>query len=356
LRAFILATAAVPFLSACATVTNPCADALALLQQAADGREVAAMAEDCRKAGGEAYGLSLRAAGLFFAGDAAGAEADANRALELDPGNAFTLYFRGLAREQLIDLEGAAQDFAAAAEAGLDPAYRLKARGRSMFLADDFEGAFADFDAHVRAYPDDAEGLQLRGVTLVVMEKYAAAAGDLNRAIARAPYYLGPVSARAFLRYMTGDYAGAVPDFRTYLDKTPEGVRLGFLYFALLRSGVSESAAQAELAMRARTMDRSRYSGVIASLFLGETDGESFLQTMLRTGLHKSFENETEAYFYLGMKALFAGDRARAQLWFERTLATGVLRYDEIRAARKELKALGVEVGPRLPFPPRRAS
>jgi lipoprotein NlpI len=343
-------------LSACTTLDYaPCVEGARLLSASASVEDVLEAADDCRSlAGEEAYGLSLRAAVHVRMGDFEQAVADADAALALKPGDAFTLYFRGLAEEQRARTDAAAADFRAAAENGLDAAYALKARGRAKFLTDDILGAFADFDAHVSAHPDDEEGYQLRAVTLIVMERYQAALLDLNTAAALDPEYLGPRSSRAFLLYMMGNYEASVADFRWVLDRKKEGVRTAFYYFAMLRAGVDPDEAMAELKRRTAVLDISRYHGVLPALFTGDIDSEGLVQNVLRTGIHKPFENEAEAYFYPGMKALLAGDKQTARRWFEKVIATGVIRYDEIRASRKELRAMGVEVPPRLPFPPPR--
>jgi hypothetical protein len=64
----------------------------------------------------------------------------------------------------------------------------------------------------------------------------------------------------------------------------------------------------------------------------------------IKTGIHKPRENESEGFFYAGMAELFRGNQAAAKVWFEKTLATGVIRFDEIRGARKELRAMGMKI------------
>ncbi len=345
----VSACLAAVWLGGCATTVTyePCAEARRLFEARAEASEVIRVADQCIEyGGGRALALSLRAAAKTVARDFEGAVADADEALALEPGVGFTLYYRGVANEALQRLDAARADFEAAAAAGLDARTALKAAGRAKVLSNDFPGAFADFDRLVALDPDDAEAYQLRGVSLVVMERYAAAQVDFSRAIALDPAYMAPVAARGFVRYWTGDYSAAVADFRAALDARPEGLKTAFLYFALIRSGVPVAQARAELADRGAEIDRTRYPGIFPALFLGEVSAEGMIAVAMRTGTHKPHENACEAYFYAGMERLLAGDREAARVWFEKSLATGVIRFDEVRGSRKELKALGVDVGP----------
>jgi lipoprotein NlpI len=133
-----------------------------------------------------------------------------------------------------------------------------------------------------------------------------------------------------------------VPDFKKALSAKPEGLKAAFLYLAMRRAG--DPDAEVELVRQAATLDATSNPGVFPALFLGRVGIEEMVDIAVGTGIHKPRENESEGFFYAGMAELFAGRTQDAEMWFRRVLATGVVRFDEVRGARKELRAMGIFV------------
>ena len=332
-------------LPACAgpVYVNPCYGAGLLLPTEATGPEIVAAADACIADGGERkQGLVIRAAGHLRDADTAAAIADTDAAIGIDPAYADAYYYRGLAHEEVGAIDAARRDFDRAVELGLAPVFALRARGRTRFLEDDFAGAYDDFDALIAAAPEDQEAYRLRGAAAHVLERWAEAEADFDKAIALKDDDLKAYSGRAYVKYFTGRFAEAAADFKIALKDKPEGLKAAFLYLAMRRAGDDEAAA--ELARQAETLDWTRNPGVFAALFLGHVGIEEMVDISKRTGIHKPRENECEGYYYAGMAELLAGNRAAAEAWFRRVLATGVVRFDEVRGARMELRAMGIAV------------
>lgn len=332
-------------LSACAgpVYVNPCYGAGLLLATDASGPEIVAAADQCIADGGERkQGLVIRAAGHLRDADTVAAVADTDAAIGLDPAYADAYYYRGLAHEEAGALDAALHDFDKATTLGLAPAFALRARGRTRFLEGDFAGAYDDFDALIADAPEDQEAYRLRGATAHVLERWAQAEADFDRAIALKGDDAKAYSGRAYVKYFTGRYAEAAEDFKIALAPKPEGLKAAFLYLAMRRAG--DPDAEAELARQAETLDASRNPGVFPALFLGRVGIEEMVEISKKTGIHKPRENECEGYFYAGMAELFAGHKAEAEMWFRRVMATGVVRFDEVRGARMELRAMGISV------------
>lgn len=333
-------------LAACVTApdyVNPCYGAGLLIPTEASGTEIVAAADDCIAKGGERkQGLVIRSAGHLRAQDFGRAVADADAAIALDPAYPDAWYYRGYAHEEAGDVEAAKRDFDKAIELGLDPGAAFRARGRLKFLNGDFVGGFDDFSAIVKANPEDAEAWRLRGAAAAVLERFAVAEADFSAAIRLNPDDQRAYSGRGYVRYFTARYAEAASDLKRALEGKPEGLKAAFLYLAMVRAHDGE--AEAELARQAAPLDRASNPGVFPWFFLGAVSEAEMVDVAIRTGIHKPRENESEGYFYAGMGRLFAGDTAGARTWLERTLATGVVRFDEIRGARKELRAMGIDV------------
>ncbi len=345
MRAALFAASLSLGLAACTTTeyVNPCYGAGLLIPTDASGAEIVAAADACIAKGGERkQGLAIRSAGNLRAQNFDAAIADADAAIAIDPAYADAWYYRGFAHEESGRAAEAARDFDNAVELGLAPAFAFRARGRLKFLGGDYAGAFDDFAAIIAADADDAEAWRLRGSAGAVLERFDAAERDFSRAIALNPDDQRAYSGRGYVRYFTARYGEAASDLKRALDGKPEGLKAAFLYLAMVRAG--DPDATGELRRQAATLDRATNPGVFPAFFLGEVSEAEMVDISIRTGIHLPAENESEGYFYAGMARLFAGDLPGAKLWFEKTLATGVVRFDEIRGARKELRAMGVDV------------
>ena len=345
LYAALAAAAAALALSACTTTryVNPCYGAGLLIPTDATGAEIVQAADQCIAEGGERkQGLVIRSAGHLRDAAYDAAVADADAAIAIDPAYADAYYYRGYAHEEAGRVDAARADFDKAVELGLAPAFAMRARGRVKFLEGDFAGAYDDFDAIIAAAPEDEEAYRLRGAAAHVLERWAQAEADFSKAIELDPKDLRAYSGRAYVKYFTGRYAAAVPDFKKSLSEKPEGLKAAFLYLAMRRANDPDAAA--ELARQAATLDATKNPGVFPALFLGRVSIDEMVRVAIETGIHKPRENESEGFFYAGMAELFAGNEKAAEMWFRRVLATGVVRFDEVRGARKELRAMGIPV------------
>ena len=332
-------------LAACTTTeyVNPCYGAGTLIPTEASGDEIIAAADQCIADGGERkQGLTIRSAGHLRLQNYDAAVADADAAIALDPAYADAWYYRGYAHEEAGRIDAARRDFDQAIDLGLNPAAAFRARGRLKFLSDDFAGGYDDFSVIVEQTPDDAEAWRLRGAAAAVLERFDTAESDFSTAIRLNPKDQRAFAGRGYVRYLTGRYAEGAADFKRSLEGKPEGLKAAFLYLAMVRAG--DPDAMNELSRQAAELDRNSNPGVFPYFFLGAVGESEMVDISIRTGIHKPAENESEGYFYAGMGRLLAGDIAGAKLWFEKTLATGVIRFDEIRGARKELRAMGIEV------------
>jgi lipoprotein NlpI len=322
---------------------NPCYGAALVISTDATGDEIVEAADECIEKGGDRkQGLTVRSAGHLRAQRFDDAVADADAAIQIDPAYPDAWYYRGFAHEEAGLYDKAEHDFDKSVELGLAPGFAFRARGRVKFLQNNYVGAYDDFDALIQNNAEDQEAWRMRGAAAAVLERYDQAEADFDRAIALDNGDLKAFSGRAYVKYFTGRYAEAAADFKTALSAKPEGLKAAFLYLAMRRAGDPDAAA--ELERQAETLDAGSNPGVFPALFLGRVSIEEMVDISIRTGIHKPRENESEGYFYAGMAELFRGNQAAARVWFEKTLATGVIRFDEIRGARKELRAMGITV------------
>jgi serine/threonine-protein kinase len=150
-------------------------------------------------------------------GDVDGALADFEATLRKSPSFAPALNNRGSARLRKGDVDGAIGDFDAALRLKKDFADARTNRGSALRRKGDLEGALADFDEALRLDPRSAEALFNRALVRLKKDDLKAMLQDLDRAIDAQPGWSEPYVARAQLRRVLGNGAGAREDARRAL-------------------------------------------------------------------------------------------------------------------------------------------
>jgi tetratricopeptide (TPR) repeat protein len=192
---------------------------------------------------GDAF--SRRAAASAAREDYAAAIADYTRAIALDPGNAQSLYDRGMAHWRNGDEAAARADFSAALKLDPNDAAALMAQGETRLDDKDASGAAADFAAAVRIAPDDLRdvGADYRGAG-----DYELALAAYDRWIAdnpRAQPVAAALDGRCWTRVLWGkELDQALADCDAALRHEPDSPAfLDTCGYVFLRLGQAEKAA-----------------------------------------------------------------------------------------------------------------
>ena len=145
--------------------------------------------------------------------DVAGALADYNKAIELDPKSTRAWRGRGLTKRALPDLGGALADLDQAI--GLAPADALGYTIRADIKGDlkDFRGAIADVDRALELQPGSADNLVRRGFYKDDAGDAEGAEQDFGRALEIDPKLGMAWLDRGYVRRKAGNYAGSYDDY-----------------------------------------------------------------------------------------------------------------------------------------------
>jgi len=309
-------------------------------------------------------------------GDLDGAIADYNRALELDPKYTYAYNGRGNVKRAKGDLDGAIADYNRALE--LDPKYTYVYNGRGDVkqAKGDFDGAIADFDRALELDPKFTYAYNSRGFAKQAKGDLDGALADYNRALELDPKYTYAYRGRGFAKQAKGDLDGAIVDFDRALELDPKdtyayrgrglakrakgdldgaiadfraGSKLDYLYNAFfawitLTEKGDPPGAKAELSA---ALDRRGKAGSnewemqLGGALLGQVPEEKLL------ALAQADQNRNEqggrlceAWYYLGMMKLLAGDRDAAASCFRKSLATERKDFIEYSEAQRELRKL----------------
>ncbi|MCO5171544.1 MAG: tetratricopeptide repeat protein [Planctomycetes bacterium] len=168
----------------------------------------------------EAYALRAEVAALL--GDVRSAWADLDRAIELDPGRAGVLLLRSRLRYELGDLDGSLAD--AERALALDPleAGANLQRARVRLARGEREAARADLERALQLAPHVGAAWSLLGWVRLSAGEAAGARANADRAIALAPDEVEPWLVRARASEASGDLQRAAADLERALTLHPE--------------------------------------------------------------------------------------------------------------------------------------
>jgi tetratricopeptide (TPR) repeat protein len=177
---------------------------------------------DSKKYSGVMLGFyyQSRADAKDHVGDAAGAMADMNRALELDPENFSAYAGRAMLRFKKDDLDGAIADADRALK--IHPnAYAYNTRGLVRLRRAQLDLALSDFTAAIELEPLNSVPYLNRG-RVKGQRKDPSALDDLNKAIELSPDDPDGYSNRGLVKSQQNDVAGAKADFDRALELKPD--------------------------------------------------------------------------------------------------------------------------------------
>ncbi|MEO3689841.1 DUF3857 domain-containing protein [Roseateles paludis] len=227
-------------------------------------------------------------------------------------------------------------------------------RAKASNLLGDFAAGLADADAALpRTEPttpatppsrgaglnaeDLAAAHEARGVALAGLGRMQDAQAAFQAQLA-ASGAGSPSSWLGVTHFMLGDFQASESALRETLNNA-SGEDRSFTLIWLYLASERQQPGRGKQALRdeAERADASQWSGALMRHLAGLIDREALLQ-MARAKPEMERLRLAEAYFYIGQQALVAGQRADAQPWFERSVATQAVPYRELSLARWELR------------------
>ena len=180
-------------------------------------------------AGDDAQGYIHRAAAKIDLKDHAGAIADYDRAILLDPNNAEAYSSRARAKYTLDDYAGAIADLDQSIARDPDNAIDWRFRGSLKIKLEDYAGAIADYDKAIILEPDVKWAYIHRGEAKAELEDYAGSLADYDQAIALDPDgRRGAYTSRGIVKTKLRDYIGAIADYNLAIKNNPRNATACF--------------------------------------------------------------------------------------------------------------------------------
>jgi tetratricopeptide (TPR) repeat protein len=247
---------------------------------------------------------------------------DFGAAADRDPDNADVLLDRGDAYRQLRRYELAEADYTASLDRRKNPDAFYK-RGSVRVNLGALQGAREDLDLAIHLRPATAHYYSRRARVLRLMGEYAPAMADHDMAAALAPSVHDVYANRGITRWFSRDLAGAIEDFERAADfagasRSTFHVWLWQLHTARGEAELAESAARA-----AAEFAVDEWAATIIRVIRGEAPPETLLS------MAKDDGRLTDAYYYIGARALAGGDVSGAHVWFQKCVALRYVDFSE---------------------------
>ena len=270
-------------------------------------------------------------------GDAKGALATLDKAVEMLPRVALVFNERGMLRRSAGRLDEAVDDFSTAIR--LDPKFAVAVINRGVTLMDlnSPQPAEIDFDNAIRLQPQNVMLKQMRAAARVVQGEFEMAIADYTAVSKANPAEVLPIHERGFARFYKRDFAGAAADFEWSYGRQPQWMYLvPWQALSLMRAGQAEAGLKLLDPILEKPSTETNWIGQICAFLAGKIDEETLLKGTVDAEGKPVSTMLCEAHFFIGQKRLLADDAAGANEHFDEAVATKVHHMAAHRAARFE--------------------
>ena len=270
-------------------------------------------------------------------GDAKGALATLDKAVEMLPRVALIFNERGMLRRTAGRLDEAAEDFSTAMR--LDPKFAVAIINRGVTLMDmnSPQPAEIDFDTALGLQPQNVMLKQMRAAARVVQGEFDKAIADYTDVSKANPTEALPIHERGFARFYKGDFAGAAADFEWTYGRQPQWMYLvPWQALSLMRAGQTDAGLKLLDPVLEKPSTETNWIGQLCAFLAGKIDEEALLKGTVDAEGKPVPTMLCEAHFFIAEKRLLADDAAGAKEHFEEAVATKVHHMAAHRASRFE--------------------
>jgi lipoprotein NlpI len=286
-----------------------------------------------------AQALYQRGLGFAELGQYQNAIRDFDQALKFSPDATDARFNRGAAFSKLGKLDQAMADFDTLLEQVPNDPNTLYARAWVLSQRGEDAAAIADLDKVLAQAPEDRDALVDRGGLNIRAGRYDAAIQDFSALLKLEPQSAAAAYNRGRARYAKGDYKAAAADFSLTSKLRADNP------YAALRHYLAEghitgqlSNQDAALKKAAERLEPEVWPRPLLELFLGTGTPEALLAGINEVPAKQRPPVLCEANYYLGERALIAGDQEAARKFFQAAADTKASTQLELIDAQNALK------------------
>jgi tetratricopeptide (TPR) repeat protein len=248
--------------------------------------------------------------------------------------------------------------------------------GNAEYESGSFTAAIADFSKAIELAPTNAMFYFKRGLVEHDLEKYQAAVIDYSKAIELDPKLWPAYDNRGSVEFLRGNPDSAIADYSKSIELNPAsfhsylslgliqdnqhqwqsalknlrkslqpgpGQDLSQLYIWLVRARLGEqedASKELDAYLQSRPMTKANIWSITVGEFLLGTRTEDGLLKAANANASAQEVLLCEAYYFMGMKHLLAGDEKGAADRFKKSVDTKAAKIFEYHNAEAELRAL----------------
>jgi tetratricopeptide (TPR) repeat protein len=272
-------------------------------------------------------------------GDYKGAIADYNQAIRMNPASIEAYFYRGTARQATGNSAGAIADFDRVV--ALDPknATAYNNRSYAKHATGDLAGARADLDKALELNPLFPAALISRGAIKYFTRDYAGAIADADTVLRLTPFDLLAHRNRAAARHALGDFEGALADYDRCIALVPNGAAYERFYRHLILRRLQREEPAAAFASAVATR-MTGWPQTVGRYLTGTLPEKDFLAAAAQGNASTARSHQAEAFYFVGLTHLLAGDTAAAKDFLGRCVALNVTGTNALGLAQAELARL----------------
>ncbi|QDT83526.1 tetratricopeptide repeat protein [Gimesia chilikensis] len=275
-----------------------------------------------------------------LAGENDQALASFNQVIEKQPNSPVVYNNRAMFYQQQGKLQEAINDFSRAIQ--LDPNYHhaITNRGFAYLEGGKPDTAEADLNKSLSIAPEQPFVLGMRGEARLLQGKIAEAIQDQTRAVQLDPQNPALHSDLGFSYFFNQNYNEALTQFNqaTQLAQDQMKVLTPWIYLAMVRNNQkAEADAKFQTVLAEKPEARDSVDMLTAFLMGGVTEAD-LLKSIDQKDPQRAKAQTCEAHYFIGQKALLAGDTATATQNFQQSLNTGMRNLSAYRGAQYALK------------------
>lgn len=288
-------------------------------------------------------GVLLETARMLIANDKADkGNTYLDQAVKAFPNDPRPFNERGTLLQREGKLDEALADFNRVVTLDKDAHYGYMNRGFTYLEKGQAAVAEQDFERAMSLRPNMPSLYSLRGTARLMQSKLQDAGNDYRMAVELDPKNPIARGDLAFVQFFSGDYRGAAGSFDTALKANERLKHLTpWLYWSKLLSGAGTEAEAVAGKLTAPAADwdwSDRLLGVIS----GKMTGEEILASIKVEDPRVKSAQMCEAHFFIGQRALKAGDRDTGIKHLQQSIATGAKHLSAYRGSEYMLKRMNV--------------
>ena len=275
-----------------------------------------------------------------LAGNNEMALASFNQVIQKQPNSPVVYNNRAMFYQQQGKLQEAINDFSRAIQ--IEPKYHhaITNRGFAYLEGGKPDTAEADLTQSLSIEPNQPFVLGMRGEARLLQGKIAEAIADQKKAVQMDPQNPALHSDLGFSYFFNKEYPSALSEFKLAAQLAPEQMKVldPWVYLAMVQSNQKSAAdARFQSAIAKKPDDRDSVDNLLLFSRNCSTPSE-LLDSIDQKDVERAKAQICEAYFFIGQKALLAGDSATASQNFQASLNTNMKGLSAYRGAQYALK------------------